>query len=218
MRSFFRCKYWLRLVFESLFYSIKIVGNIEWTDPSFNISRELGSDHGVILEIGGPTELYCENTVYSLLKECCNNHVLISNIEECDCYEDEEVSEPIDLFADGKKLPFKLQSIKAIFCSCLYRDERKEILAEIARVIQLGGLLVWRGCNKKNIEQAERLGFQIVQVENCFVLAHVFFCCLIFARESMIDTTNCITYKEVVGVVGSIYLETPYTVVFKKTS
>lgn len=137
-----------------------------WFKKGFSLIDEIRNRQRVFIEIGGPTPKGFELINFSdFLKR-----VFVSNITRGNPIYNSETAEllgygneeKIDFLTDGRRMPFRDGSISVCFISCLPVKIRKDVLEDVVRVLEDGGLVVWQGGIRKNKKFAEKLGLKIV--------------------------------------------------------
>ncbi len=157
--------------FEGVRYLIRDTSNPElgniiqkvlsgnYKENGFDILEQLRTRKGSFVELGGPTERGYELVDINKL----DRKLHVTNIDPrgCPIYDPYNPAIknpirflPIDFQADATNLKFADNSISALFASCLNNDIRTRAIAEIARVLEEGGLLIWQVGGKDDILDA----------------------------------------------------------------
>jgi hypothetical protein len=136
-----------------------------WVREGFSVYRTINNLNGPLIELGGPTDEGYKQVDLSKL----DKRLFVSNLLPGFPYYDTKTGEflgyrgKIDFQADATAIPIKNEGCGALFVSCLPVEIRKKILSEAYRVLEKGGLLIWQGGIDKDIEIAEKLGFEVME-------------------------------------------------------
>lgn len=140
-------------------------------EDGFDVYKELANRRGPFVDVAGPTQ--GENKLVDIIK--IRRKLYTLNIEKGTKLFSTITGEFLgfrgiaDIQSDARALPFGNESLGAVFCSCLgpipnakniaiksdrgLTDQlRRDSLQEFVRVLESGGLLVWQGLRKQNIE------------------------------------------------------------------
>lgn len=132
----------------------KILRSFGWNRPQtakgYNLEQDISNRLGPLIEIAGPT-----TKGYALVDF---NHVdkelLVTNVIS---------DEPeVDCLADATHLPFKDNSVGAIFVSGIPKVFRPKTIPEIQRVLEPNGLLIWQGGTIRDVCLYRSAGFTLV--------------------------------------------------------
>ncbi|OIP79594.1 MAG: hypothetical protein CO002_00975 [Candidatus Portnoybacteria bacterium CG_4_8_14_3_um_filter_44_10] len=167
----------------------------KWQKEGFNLEERLKRTKGPFIEIGGPTL-----GDYDMVDiENLERKLHVSNL----CQGAPKIREggillegKVDFQADGRMLPFRDNSLGAMFVSCLgnikthpyfkkYYDEclREKIIRDSFRALEQGGLLVWQGCKNQDVEFAENIGFKVLKYSGLSNIPY-FYC--VFEKQILI--------------------------------
>lgn len=129
----------------------------------------LGRVKGPMIEIGGPTpptkshpDSYKLIGLSELPKKLWILNICLSHKDEVwdpetKTAQSVKYSSP-DIQADGMKLPFDKDSVGAVLVSALYYEIRGQVLREIHRVLEPGGLVIWQFGLPRDIKKARQVG------------------------------------------------------------
>lgn len=156
---------------------------LESLDPIAHLN---GSKYPLI-EIGGPTPPnYGSNEQYLIIDitRIAKRIYPLNLSKTVDVYEsfeetDEEVMTsqwPVDLRADGTQLPFPDEKISGVFASGIETPLREKMIAEAARVLEPGGLLIWQEGEPSDKKFALTMGFDVIkhQVNKSLIHDYIF--------------------------------------------
>lgn len=138
--------------------TIKQVLSGNYKESGFDAAKSLRERKGNFIEVGGPTTQGYELVNINRL----DRRLYITNIDPKGCPLFDPFSRtprvvrylPIDFPADATNLKFTDKSIGALFASCLNGNIRSKAIAEAARVLEDGGLLIWQGGTEQDIIEA----------------------------------------------------------------
>ena len=152
----------------------KIRPVIEKTTETFDPIQYLNNSKYPLIEIGGPTPpSYGSNDQYLIIDitKITKRIYPLNLTRTVDVHEPlEETGEyvvtsqwPAKLRADGTQLPLPNEQISGVFASAMEIPLRERIIAEAARVLEPGGLLIWQTGEVRDKEIALTRGFKVIK-------------------------------------------------------
>jgi len=149
---------------------IGLIDAVSWQAQDFDVDVAIANVEGPAIEVAGPTlsgfHMLSREKVTAAGKDYYVSNVY-DGLYEMLSWEPPRFAKTasVDFVADAQSLPFADASVGLIFASCLPIDIRKGTIREAARVLELGGLLLWQATFIDDFKDAQAAGFELVAYE-----------------------------------------------------
>lgn len=133
-----------------------------WSKEGFVAEKEINKIKSPMVEVAGPTNDGFEPLVdVKKIKQKVHQSNLFRAEQVPEVTPDYQDLSKIDFQADATKLPIADNSVGALFVSCLSVDIRKPSIEEVSRVLEQGGLFIYKAGVKEDFQVMAENGLEL---------------------------------------------------------